>query len=409
MKKGFTLVELIAMIIILGVVLLLSYTSLTKALKDTKTNYEDSNKNKIASACEAFVETNLDRFPSLKENGGSTNVYASTLVEEGFLNGKLEQEMSCNFSHLFIKVTKNSNKILEYEYNCGEHSEYVPGSCEVANNTSWTYSYTGSEVNMSVPCDGIYKLETWGAQGGAANETYIGGYGAYVAGTIDMYVNQKFYVNVGGAGVTTTTSGEVAGGYNGGGNSLPTSVSGGRGSGGGATSIATTSGLLSTLESYKGAILIVAAGGGGGGYYSASEYGTGGSGGGILGVDGISNNINTIGHGGTQTTGGIGATTSQVDGSFGQGAKGGTFYGGAGGGGGFYGGGSATNNGGAGGGSSYIGNSLLTNKAMYCFGCQRSNGANTKTLATTDFDEEPTVNFAKVGNGYARITLISSK
>ena len=58
------------------------------------------------------------------------------------------------------------------------------------------------------------------------------------------------------------------------------------------------------------------------------------------------------------------------------------------------------------GGSGYIGNSLLTNKAMYCYNCTESNEESTKTVSTTCAEETPTENCAKKGNGYARITYI---
>lgn len=58
-------------------------------------------------------------------------------------------------------------------------------------------------------------------------------------------------------------------------------------------------------------------------------------------------------------------------------------------------------------GSSYIGNSLLSDKVMYCFGCEESNESSTRTIATTCHSETPTSNCAKEGNGYARITYIS--
>lgn len=74
---------------------------------------------------------------------------------------------------------------------------------------------------------------------------------------------------------------------------------------------------------------------------------------------------------------------------------------------GFYGGkGSALN--GSGGGSGYIGNTLLTNKAMYCYNCTESSETSTKTISTTCHNENPTSNCAKEGNGYAKITLISN-
>ena len=62
---------------------------------------------------------------------------------------------------------------------------------------------------------------------------------------------------------------------------------------------------------------------------------------------------------------------------------------------------------GGGGGSGYIGNTLLTNKVMYCYDCEESSEESTKTISTTCSEETPTSYCAKKGNGYARITLVS--
>ena len=247
---------------------------------------------------------------------------------------------------------------------------------------------TADSKTFIVPVSGTYKLEAWGAQGGS------GGYGGYSTGTVTLTANTKLYLSIGGAG-----SGQ-SGGYNGGGSG------GGPGhwtsqqydytinhygavgqGGGGATHIATAAGLLSGLSSNRGSILIVAGGGGG----------AGGSGGGYSGV--ASN-----GAAGNQTTG-------NAFGSGGAGGNGNNWYapnGGHGGGGGYYGGvgGTASGNGG-GGGSGYIGNSLLTNKAMYCYNCPTSSDENTLTYSTTNVSGTPTSNYAKSGNGAIKITLLS--
>ena len=53
-------------------------------------------------------------------------------------------------------------------------------------------------------------------------------------------------------------------------------------------------------------------------------------------------------------------------------------------------------------------NTLLTKKVMYCYNCQESSEESTKTISTTCTSATPTSACAKSGNGYARITLIST-
>ena len=318
---------------------------------------------------------------------------------------------------LTIALNKTSTEEVREEYVCELEFNAVERNSlgvKYSGPTEWTFDYTGTEQIFTAPVNGTYKLETWGAQGGDGTNTYIGGYGGYSTGQINLNKSKKIYINVGGSGKTGICA---DGGYNGGG------ISGNQeataGSGGGATHIANITGVLSSLKNDVNSILIVSGAGGGSAYYSGGYYGIGGSGGGYIGGDATSNKeAERIGIGGTQTAGGITpfyannlANFDNFNGSFGQG---GTYNNSSvgprisgGGGSGFYGGSFGGDWGsGGGGGSGYIGNSLLTEKSMYCYNCTESTEESTKTISTTCVSETPTENCAKSGNGYARITLI---
>ena len=198
----------------------------------------------------------------------------------------------------------------------------TPGPC-TKNHVVYEIGYTGKEETFTAGCNGLYKLEVWGAQGQNINEL-IGGYGAYAIGYINLNKTDNLYINVGETPTTTS------GGYNGGGTS-----SGGTtiGSGGGATHIALVSGLLKDLSSYKGVLtenayyvsdkIIIVAGGGGGASYAGGGWLTiGGAAGGLIGNKGklSSGTYYTEGSGGTQTAGGAGGNGGG-SGSFGQGGN----------------------------------------------------------------------------------------
>ena len=274
-------------------------------------------------------------------------------------------------------------------------------------DTVFNFDYIGAEQTFTAPVSGTYKLETWGAQGGSSmidgRLLELGGYGGFASGFVILSKNDAVYLNVGGTGSTAVKGQDTVGGYNGGGSGtwdnntseLNNNQSETGGGGGGATHIATKSGLLNSLENYKNDIYIVSGGGGAGNY---TQHG--GSGGGIAGMQGE----NSSGYGGNQISGC----------SFGKGCDGvgtGDSNGVSGGGGGFYGGNinsaSGKNFNAGGGGSGYIGNTLLKDKVMYCYGCEESNEESTKTISTTCSEETPTSYCAKKGNGYARIILVS--
>ena len=265
---------------------------------------------------------------------------------------------------------------------------------------SQSFSYTGGMQSFTVPQKGVYKLEVWGAQGGAGSSSNNGtpGLGGYSYGHILLEAGTVLYVCCGEAGATSMSTK-----YNGGGGGMskyfdftpyykPTTSGG---SGGGATHIATRSGTLAELGNTSG-LLIVAGGGGGaaGGGGLGSSYGIGGSGGGESGAAGIGF-ASWTSAGGTQTSGyafgqGQSATSAwgDWDSSYESNVAGG-------GGGGLYGGRAQTVSGnhrdssscGGGGGSGYIGGVPAFTYSGTSYGNGMANGQ-------------------RSGSGYAVITFV---
>ncbi len=243
--------------------------------------------------------------------------------------------------------------------------------------TEFEFDYTGEIQSFKAPCKGAYQLEVWGAQGGKCRGTN-GGKGGYAVGSVVLNKDQMVYIGVGGQAVQ----------FNGGGRGTAgtSNPNGGRGqngvNGGGATHMALVSGELADIgytefvDNNKG--LIVAGGGGGSGGQvgweddgsSAQNIRPGGYGGGLNGGSSSGGSCNGVG--GTQS----GSSTAWCHGGAGFGV-GGTQ--GSGGGGGFYGGGGGYF-GAGGGGSSWIGGVI--------------NGSTTANQQT--------------GNGKAKITYIGA-
>ncbi len=272
---------------------------------------------------------------------------------------------------------------------------------ELPKDSITNFDYTGEEQTYTASKSGIYLIETWGASGGCSltdgKQTCKDiGYGGYSSGTISLTAGNTLYINVGGKGTDGIRDADSPGGYNGGGNGVwDTDDDESAGGGGGATHIALRTGLLSTLENYKNDIIMVSGGGGGKSYTFVA-----GSGGGYKGAITSQTNQNEV----SQDKGYLFGKGQDANGAI-------SIYGVAGGGGGFYGGymnksGSKTS---GSGGSGYIGNTLLKNKSMYCYNCEESSEESTKTIKTTNVSETPTSKYAKIGNGYARITYIGEK
>lgn len=220
------------------------------------------------------------------------------------------------------------------------------------------FDYTGDVQEYTVPADGTYRLEAWGAQGGGidlydkstwpryAQGYEVGGKGGYAAGDVHLKKGTVLYVYVGG----TTTTGK--GGWNGGGSHPHANVNYG---GGGGTDFS----LSDNYDTHWYSRILTAGGGGGALLYPGENgYAAGGYGGYPEGQIGQDNN--DYGAGGTQTSGGytshlnigrishgsfgLGGTDNWCNEQLGQG--GGGWYGGGAGGG-------SGRNGAGGGGSSH--------------------------------------------------------
>ena len=396
-KKGFTLTEVLGIIVVLGLLAVIIGPKIINTIKNSKEKSYNVSVNNLVKALNSVAidhKANLVSFDGCSYNFDTRINTCSDLGYSGELptGGSVTVDRDGNVNGSVVY----GNSTFEIRNN-----KYT----SMSSGTEFAFDYTGGEQTFNVFTSGYYKLETWGAQGGDKDST--GGYGGYSIGIVNLNSADVLYINVGGQGAGAlniegcvgSPVGICSGGYNGGGDSAY-KTDGHWGAGGGATHIALKSGLLSTLNNDVDKILIVS--GGGGGAYSSFS---GGSAGGYVGNDGYLRDGYKQSLGGTQSTGGQG-TLSGLFGmasSFPIGSANST-----GGGSGFYGAGSvyATS---SGGGSSYIGNSLLTNKYMTCFECQESDDVSTKTISVNDeskVTEEPISGNPKKGNGFVKITYL---
>ena len=155
--------------------------------------------------------------------------------------------------------------------------------------TEYDFPYTGNYVQFSIPQDGIYEFEVWGASGADAKIDSLvaeGGLGGHSRGYKKMKKDEVVYIfNGGSPNGTSSGANGGAGGY-----SYSSSKQYGAG-GGGSTHVGTKSGYLGSTSSSglsyanRSCVLIVAGGGGGGGIDNGTIH-KGSDGGGERGGDG---------------------------------------------------------------------------------------------------------------------------
>lgn len=434
-NKGFTLIELIAVITLFVVISLLVFGSLTGSIRNATIKEIEVYKDNVSRAAQVYVETNQENY-TLDGPGKYIVLKGAKIIEEGYLDKSLKNPMSCSIEEVNVRIYMESDYTLSYSVYCdgdepplsddaesGELEEETPVTPEIPSQTLYVFEYTGAVQQVTLPA-GKWKLEVWGAQGGKGANSGSGdvnsssdavpGLGGYSYGTLTLSSSKTLYIQVGGEGQTIvsgmTTGG--AAGYNGGGAGYTPGTLSRSGGGGGATDI-----RIDTDSLYSR--VIVAGGGGSTTWGSSSEYG--GFGGGLEG--GTAFATNSPGTGGTLISGG----TNGNPGTFGQGGDSGSdgdYNASGAGGGGWYGGGSGSLTQGSGskahggGGSGWVytadnfttwqtGNptdaaNWLLNSSYYLTDAETIDGA------TSFLDPDGTSVTGHSGNGYARITWVSN-
>lgn len=92
MKKGFTLLELLGIIILLGVIILVAVPSLIQSNKNAEINDKKEFNNTINSACLMYLQVHTDVNDEILNSSPakSITIKANTLIEEGYLKGALK-------------------------------------------------------------------------------------------------------------------------------------------------------------------------------------------------------------------------------------------------------------------------------------------------------------------------------
>lgn len=128
-KKGFTLVELLATLIVLALVMSLGTYSITSIIKNSKEkNYKLLISN-IKDAAESYYNE-CEYMPTIKcnEKGAGYQVTLSELIASGFLKGNDEDDLNnkvidprnnTDISNCIINISRSSGKVnVTYGSNC---------------------------------------------------------------------------------------------------------------------------------------------------------------------------------------------------------------------------------------------------------------------------------------------------
>jgi len=116
-NKAFTLIELLAIIVILGVITIVSVPSIATSNKKTKERDHEQFCQTIKNAAEVYIETHQDIEGIKKLKAGTINSYTITiddLIATGFINSNLKDSNGASVGGS-ITASKSGSKIV-YSY-----------------------------------------------------------------------------------------------------------------------------------------------------------------------------------------------------------------------------------------------------------------------------------------------------
>lgn len=114
MKKGFTLIELMGVIVLLGLVSIVSYVVIEKLILNSKENISEATKKIIYVAADNYIEDNMDDFPKEKEKNYCVSI--DSLINGNYLDeDTISKDLKNLSSYHDVLVTVDSSYKFSYE------------------------------------------------------------------------------------------------------------------------------------------------------------------------------------------------------------------------------------------------------------------------------------------------------
>ncbi|MFA5408311.1 MAG: LamG-like jellyroll fold domain-containing protein, partial [Bacilli bacterium] len=176
-EKGFTLVELLAVIVILAVILAIAVPSVSSIIEASRVKAYEANEASIIKATRDYLMENGSEAP--QSVGDISYIQLSTLISNQYLNDVLDpkDKTVCNSHKSIIKVEQVRKGEYEYEafLTCNNYTSEdtnvpmvntrVSGNqltVKADDNNNLYFSGTGSQVQINYTFPQTLTIEAWG-------------------------------------------------------------------------------------------------------------------------------------------------------------------------------------------------------------------------------------------------------
>ena len=128
-NKGFSMIELLAAVTILGILSILAIGSVQKLLEKSEKEFYIEQENGLVMAAESYYQGNTNELP--KSIGHTKKVYLETLVDSKYIGDvKTKSKKNCNMQQSYVEIVKYTQKDYKYivHLDCGDEYKTPPVS-----------------------------------------------------------------------------------------------------------------------------------------------------------------------------------------------------------------------------------------------------------------------------------------
>ena len=116
MKKGFTLIELMAAVIIIALVALLTFPNIVSRIKEAKDENKKNIDKIVISASKKYVNDNIEDY----NEDGNYCLAIETLIDNDYLKEDIVNEEDYNIKDSFVEITYDDDFKYEIKDECEE-------------------------------------------------------------------------------------------------------------------------------------------------------------------------------------------------------------------------------------------------------------------------------------------------